>query len=41
VDVYSVLIKERNEMKRGVDPEMEKKIEENIKKIEEKIFSQL
>ncbi|MEA1994141.1 MAG: CARDB domain-containing protein [Euryarchaeota archaeon] len=41
VDVYSVLVKERNDMKRGVDPEMEKEIEENIKKIEERIFSQL
>ena len=41
VDVYSVLIKERNEMKRGIDPELEEKIEKNIKEIEEKIFSQL
>ena len=41
VDVYSVLIKERNEMKRGIDPELEEKIEKNIKAIEEKIFSQL
>ena len=41
VDVYSVLIKERNEMKHGIDPELEEKIEKNIKKIEEKIFSQL
>jgi len=28
-------------MKRGIDPELEEKIEKNIKAIEEKIFSQL